>query len=312
MSMILLNESSPGAPRNAGTNGDLCTLLDWALPQKSWAIEYSSGNARVYRPSIGVRNRLHVNHDSAVSGNAGLAVVRGCEGASGATTLVDPFPTVAQVVNANSNWLVSSAASTATRRFYIILTETFVIYFSNYNGNLGSWDWGYFGDPPGTLPGDLYATTINQRNNASTSTAVGLNQSVAPNTVAGGNVFWMRDLSGATKSTRGCINCSSSTRLGDMTSQPAARGGFLNAVYREKVGIGCAGGNTLNTMIMNNRGFLPNIWNPIHLGIGTLSEADTFEDLAYNALSVFRPISVTIGVTSPFLIMEETDTWVSP
>ena len=98
MSIIHLTEASSGAPRNSGTNGDLCVLLDWALVTNGgWSIVQTAANARVYKPIGGNGFLLYVNHDSAVSGAAQLATVRGCESATAASEagLVSPFPTIA-------------------------------------------------------------------------------------------------------------------------------------------------------------------------------------------------------------------------
>ena len=60
---------------------------------------------------------------------------------------------------------------------------------------------------------------------------------------------------------------------------------------------------------MLKRGWLPNMWNPIHTGTGTLSDQDTFTDTSYNASAVFRAFTYS---SSYVIIMEETDTWTLP
>ena len=124
---IYLTESSPGAPALSGTNGTLCNVLDWALPQKGWAIEYTATNNRIYRPGAGNRNRLFVSHDSTVSSDPRLATVRGCENASAAnvSSLVAPFPTTTQLANTHSTVSVSNVSSTLARPYRIILTDRY-------------------------------------------------------------------------------------------------------------------------------------------------------------------------------------------
>lgn len=308
MSLIVLTNASSGATRNAGTQGDLTTLLDWALPQKGWAIEYTGTNERVYRPGSGIRNRLYVNHNTAISGNAGLAVVRGCENASSSSVLVDPFPTVAVSSNALSNWLVSNAASTVDRRFRIYLSETFVYYFSNYSGLPDQWDFGFFGDPSPSLT-DPYGTVVSIRSSAGTSSS-GLTQATSSTVLAGSNIYWARDISGATKSTRGSISCSG-TSLGSVAGTPGARGGYQNRIYREKVAVSDGGGasGSPTSLSIARRGWLPNLWGALHLNKGTLSDDDTFTDTAYNPTAEFRLLSSNSSASA---IMEETDTWSPP
>ena len=113
MAITHVSETTVGAPnsgRISGTNGDLYAMMKYAVQLQGWAVEYDDtiNFACVLRPATGNRFRLHLNDNSATSGNAGLCVVRGCENASAAATLVDPFPTVALVANGSSNSLSAS------------------------------------------------------------------------------------------------------------------------------------------------------------------------------------------------------------
>lgn len=320
MTWLVLTEASVGATRNAGTNGDLTTLLDWALPQASWAIEYTSGNARVYRPSTGNRFRLHVNHDSVVSGGAQRALVRGCEDASAASTLVDPFPLVGQVVDANSNWLVSTAANTTTRPFKIYLSETFVFYFSQVSSTANEWSMGFFGDVPPEYDSDVWNTIISQRNSA-TNTGVssnGIGQVVGTTlTGANGPLHWVRDITGATKSSVGILYASAGTILtmGAATGAPGARAGYQNAIYREFVGVSdyAATVNTPTSLSLIKRGWVPHLWNPLHNGRNSVNDVDTFTDIPYDPTASFRMLSCSAAsLSGPCCIIEETDTWSPP
>lgn len=311
---ILLTEASPGAPRNSGTNGDLCGVMDWALLQAGWTIEYTSGNARVYRPPSGNRFRLHINHDSTVSGDARLAVVRGCENASDATTLVDPFPTAAQRANAASHWKISSVASTTSRNFIIIVSPTFVIYLTNFSGTANQWDGGMFGDVWRSRPEDTWNTICSVRIAGAAATTSIWQQIVTTDTnVSAPQVYWARDITGTNKSTLGAIYATASggSGMGIINNAPAAGAGYQGEVMREvacvtdiAVSSGNAGTNTLF-----RRGAIPNLWAPLHNGRGVLTDADTFTDTSYSPSSVFRALGT--GTTN-FIIIEESDTSVSP
>lgn len=313
MAVLILTNASSGATRNSGTNGDFTNLLRWALPQKSWAEEYGggSGNAAVFRAASGNRRRIHVNHDSATSGSACLAVFRGCEDATSSTSLTDAFPTVAQVANGSCNALISNTASTTDRQFYLFVDEKWFLYLSNFNGT-SAWDYVFFGDPPGAESGDTFATCIVQRSSSATSSSSagtwqGRTPASAPST---NSPYWCRDISGATKSTTGVLN----TIVGNFGIggvQPA-RGGYANRVRREKIGLGCSGStnNTQNSMAIDRRGWLPQVWNPLHSTIGTLNDGDTMTDSAYNASASFRAIN-TAGIGA-WALLETTATWAPP
>lgn len=319
MALVVLTSASPGAPRNAGTNGDLTTLLDWAVVQATnpWAIEYTSGNARVYRPAVGNRFRLHVNHDSATSTDARLATVRGCENASNATTLVDPFPTVAQKTNLLSTWKVSSTADTTNRPFIILLTDTFIIYLSQYSSTSNLWEMGFWGDAPPSYSTDVWNTLLFIRNGASAAaTTSSISNGSGPNLTANvnGGIFWVRDASGATKSTLGNLNAPG-TGLGSASTNLApARGGYLNTVPREKLAAACYGSNsaTPNSLALMRRGWIPNMWTGLTNGVGTLTDLDTFTDTAYNPSASFMAIAGAAGTGAVYVIVETTDTWTAP
>lgn len=315
MSLTVLTNASSGAPRNSGTNGDLCALLDWALVQEGWAIEYTATNARVYRPASGNRLRLHVRHDSAVSGAAQRALVRGCESASSATSITDTFPLAAQVVDANSNWLISTVASTTDRPFIILVTPTWMAYLSQAGGVANEWTIGWFGDLPAEYSGDTWNTAILVRGQANNTVSSGGIAAGAGTNLAGSTLglYWARDITGATKSSVGML-CASATALGAMQGGVAARAGYLNAVYREPIGVSdfASGTTAPSTLALIKRGWLPQLWNPLHLGRGSLSDTDTFTDTAYDPTASFRALSSGAGAGVAFIIVEETDTWSPP
>jgi hypothetical protein len=307
MTAIVLTAASSGATRNAGTNGDLVALLDWGLAQKSWAVEYTAANQRIYRAASGNRHRLQVLHDSAISGAAQRAVFRGCENASDTVTLTDPFPTVAQVASTSCNVLVSTSADTTTRPFYLIVEETWFAYFSQSGGS--TWSGGAFGDAPGAETGDTYGTFIWQRNSTSNSVVAW----PAPSDGSSGahTVHWCRDRSGATKATTGGLfGINATAQWGNRATVPAARAGYGNRVRREKVGVNCSGSATTaaNSMMIDRRGWLPHLWSPMHSGLGTLVEGDTMTDTAYHASANF----VVLTLASGFALLETSTTWAPP
>lgn len=312
MAVVALTNVSSGATRNSGTNGDLNALIWWALQQHGgWAREYDNAVnfASVFRANVGNRRRLHVQHNSAVSGGAQRAVVRGCESATNATTLVDPFPTVAQVASSSASWSTSSAASTTDRPFLIYVGDTWIAYFSDLAGN-GNYEGGIFGDCTVRDSDDVWATYVSCRNTIGTGISW-LSSTGSSVPLVGLTGFFCRDVSGAIKSTRATLN-TPGNYLGVVSALPAARGGWKNRVYREPLAIHCAGtsGATLGTLAMARRGFFPNLWGPLHNGIGSVTVSDTFTDTAYNPSAVFRGIPASS--TTAWIIAEETNTWANP
>lgn len=328
---------SVGAPTLAGVNGSLITLLDyWLVTIAGWAKEYTSGTTgAVYRPAFGNRFRLFVLHDSATSGDARLALVRGCENASAATTagIVDPFPTVAQAGNTLSNWRVSNTANATTRPYYIEVDSgstgsmAFVrlavdaVSGASANGV----EIGWWADEDTNYPGDTYATSICIRNNAnaaampSTST-LQLNASLAP--AATQRIFFCRDASGAVKSAYAGVESvgGNINAPGMNNGLPGLQVGYNNTVNRVAVALNCTGSATTtpsNILSIYKRVFTPNLWQTAVNAAASssgITPFDTFQDPAYNVGSnflLFNLINQAAG-NSGGLIFETTDTWTKP
>lgn len=314
MTWLKLTNETPGAPPLAAVNGMLCEVLDWALPQAGWAIEFTSGNARIYRPGSGHRRRLYVNHDSAVSGSVNRALVRGCESATEATAPVDSFPKLEQVVDANSNWHISTLTTSATRPWVLYVSDTFLILLVNVDASLTnpSWSMGMFGDVP-TAETDEWGTVCLIRNsNATTVTATnstGIGSPTNSMLVASQQLFWCRSIDGTVKSTHGALNASGTT-MGQVAGAPALRAGWLGRINREKVRANCLGSSTttpLANLSYVKRGSIPNLWSPLHNGRGTVTTGDPFTDSAYNPSAQFRVYACNNNTAT--CIIEETDTW---
>ena len=336
MTLYYGTNASVGAPTLAGVNGSLCTLLDyWLVTIAGWAIEYTAANARVYRPAFGNRFRLFVLHDSATSGDARLALVRGCENASAATTagIVDPFPTVAQSANNASNWRVSNTASAVTRPYHIEVDDgatgnmAFVRLAVDINSAPGTSgvEIGWWGDEDTNYPGDTYATSICVRNNTNAAAipgAGGLQLSVGLAPAATQRVFFCRSASGAAKSTYAGIEGVGGNvgAPGMNTGLPALQAGYNNTVNRVAVALNCTGSATTtpsNILSLYKRVFAPNLWQtavnaaPSSSGIVAFN---TFQDPAYNVGSNFLVFNLLglANTNSGGLIFETTDTWAKP
>ena len=315
---IYLTNDSPGAPTLNGVNGSLCAVLDWALAAKSWAIEYTATNERVYRPPSGNRFRLFVSHNSAISGDARLATVRGCENATAATPagLVDPFPTVAQVANVSSTIGVSATPSSVARGYRIVVSDRFLLLATDpYGAGTSMWDLFLFGDVAATESADTYATICHVGNNSASipTDSRGMGGALASG-MAAAKTFWCRSIDATVKSSRGCLSGSTTGSVAafcTVAGAPAMRGGYLGRVNREKVAATCIGssGTTTGAPAILRRGWVPNLWNPLHSNIGGVTSADEFTDSAYAVGSKFviAPASAAVAC-----IIETTDTWSAP
>jgi hypothetical protein len=304
LGLIVCRSTDSGAPVLSGTNGALCLVLDWALAQKSWTTSYTSTNARVYKQPAGNGFSLSVTHDSAVSGVATKATIRGCEAATSVTALTNPFPTVAQVANTTQTFTLSNAASSAARPYVIYLTDRYVRMEVDVNGTNAIWQTWHFGDLVSTVSGDSYLTHMS---NISYGNYEAGNQ-------ASGYGYFVRDITGTILSSRSACTQTPGVAMGPIggaPGQPAARAGYMNRIVRFKMAVNCLGSTTTvaGPTALPARGWIPNIWMPAHAGMGALSMSDTFSDSAYNPAASF---SVKGTASIQWHINEETDTWSAP
>lgn len=307
MAWTVLDETTSGAPNLLAVNGSLTSLLRWALPLLGWAVEYGpTGNDAVFRAATGNRHRLQCRHNSSLtSNNASQAMVRAAHTATAAATIASPFPTTAQVANASCTWRAGIEDNpTDPCRFIIAGNETFFHYFC-HSPSYG-WDWNFFGDVPSDYATG-YETVLSSRLNSATYEASGMDhQWPYPNP---GNQFWARGINGTTVSTYGCKD-GKGAAPGRVPNTPPMRGGYQNRILREKIAMHCTGSaNTApNLLSLPRRGWLPNVWQPIHSALGGVGEGDTFTDSAYNPAASFRVLDSNQGT----IILETTDTWSKP
>jgi len=311
MAIIKYTEATVGATACTGVNGSLVAILDVALPLNGWAIEYSSGNGRVYRPGSGNRFRLAVFDDSTVSGDARACVFRGCENATGATpaTIVDPFPLVSQVAN-NQQFILKSITANATARNYtIFVAPTWVRIFINSGSTKNVWETMRFGDAANTYSGDVYATLCSSRN--STSLTI-------PNTAGyilgnSGLLYFCRSIDGTVKSSTASPNAivaagSIHSSSGSIASLKAPLAGFGNTIDGDEISVYdfSSPSTSIGAYPIAKRAWIQNTYAPLHSGLTGVNSRDVWDDGAGRSFEAFA-ISA-----SSWLFQETTDTWVQP
>jgi len=301
--LIVCRSTDSGAPVLSGTNGALVAVLDWALAQKGWTISATATNQRIYKQAAGNGYCLYVAHDSTVSGSAQYATMRGCEAASTIASLVNPFPSLAQVANTVQRAACSAAVSTAARPYVIYVTDRYVRMHVDINSNNSQWFSWHFGDMVATTPGDAYATFMSAGNGTYLS-GVFLIEAASVG-------YFARDITGTIISSYNQMNIRGAATMGSTTRGVNARAGYMNRILREKVSYDCYGSTsaTIGPTSIPSRAWAPNLWTPVHNNIGSVSFSDTFADSAYNPSASFRAMGYSATVWS---IVEESDTWSAP
>lgn len=311
MAIIKYTEATGGAPTLSGTNGALVAILDIALLLNGWAIEYSSGNGRIYRPGTGNRFRLAVFDDSAVSGDARAAVFRGCENATGGTSadMVDPFPLVAQVANNQQFLLKSSTANGTARNYTILVAETWVRIFVNSASGANAWETMRFGDVAKQYTGDTYNTTCSSRNGTSLTAVNNAGYIFSTS----GPLYWARSIDGLVKSSLGNVNppamtSSSFTVSGQISALKQPLAGYGNTIDGDELSICdyCSTTTTAGAVPIYKRAWIPNTYAPLHAGNTGVAARDIWDNGAGRTFEAF------VQGGNVWLIQETSDTWVKP
>lgn len=248
-----------------------------------------------------------------------MATIRGAEDASSATTagLVGPFPTVSQRASNSSSICVSSTVSTTARPYRVVLSPTFLLMAVSTDGSLTTaWDFFFFGDLEGTEPGDMYATAIHVGGSSGTSTPARAVSSCISMGLQPGKTYFPRSIDGTVSSSVGVLGASASATgaASFMTFSPLRpdmRAGYGGRIERERVSARCLGSATTSagSAQIYQRGWIPNLWAPLHSGRGTVTSDDVHTDSAYAVGSQFV---VCPAASNAAWILEISDTWSAP
>lgn len=328
MSVTKYSSTDSGSPVLNGTPGNgianlLTTCLTGtgtaygSLPKKGWTLLFSGANKCVLRTVDGFAV-LRIVHDGSGTGGFREALVRAGEAATDVDTLVDPFPTVAEVSDANCVWRATDTLDTTARAWELVADENWFILSVQFGTSAA--DMYIFGRYSPSRSANSWPYVINTRGSAnsgldSSSACQMAYASFSPSGAA--RLYAMRTVDGVTKSPRAGLVTESGT--GGSATFPGGTGpqipnnDGLIFMSPPQVWVNTGAGGTLSNP--QSAGFFPNLWSPLHAFSTAAGRAvvygDTFSAAAYDpsAAFVFRgPRSDANGKW----IVETTDTWQDP
>lgn len=327
MSVTTYRSTDAGAPTLNGTTGNgFVNLLTicltgtgtayGSLPKKGWTLLFTGTNKAVYRTVDGV-GFLRVVHDGTGTGGFREALVRAAEGATDVDTLVDPFPTVAEVADTACVWRASNTLDTTARAWELVADDNWFILsvlhdttaadtymFGRYSPSRSANSWPYI------------ISTRGAANSNADGTAAAIYQAAASafNTA---RLFAMRNSNGTVKSPRAALVTESASSVSTFTATgqlgpPIPNADGLIFMSPPQVWVnGVTGGVASDPQ---SAGFFPNLWSPLH-NFNSAGRAafygDTFNAAGYDpsAQFVFRGAR---GDTAGKPVIETTDTWQDP
>lgn len=323
MSLHWVTSADVGAISLYGVNGRGNTWGQKHLKtDRGFANPYTSANADIFLPPGSTSNGIRIAHDSAVSGAATRATFRAFESATGINTLVDPYPTIAQVGDTASTLLLSTTADTTPRPWWMLIGDFTGPYDSFFilavQISATAVEWTYYGRPWLDDPSDTHGWLIGVRNAANTlpsSHQVAVASSATPNQ----RFFWQRSQDGSVKSTTSFFVApyggGGSGTLGVLQNTSAYASGSGMKLRRTPIMVGCSG-NTGNTVTAGKnspwRGILQNLWQPVHTSYTGITNADTSFDTGYDALAEFIAFGMTFTgttISNGMIVVEKTGTW---
>ena len=330
MAVYLVTSADVGAPSLSGTNGAGCTVFDYILNTVAGlTIAYTGTNKRVYTMPNG--DVIRIVHDSAVTGQQYFMLVRAAESASAVDTIVDPYPTTAQVADGACVVRVSSTNDATARAWWAVVdtsaTTGCFYFFADYsNGGYVSGTWWAGGTQISCLPSDNYAACMFTRNTTSTSTGGALN---SPSYFGGGvgsgtvtHAYLKRSADGTVKSCLSAGAGAGGSTGGDYfggsgpggPDAPSPVDGKIRQThismcdyYSQTITYG-SGAEFM-------RLYLPRCFQPLHRasGYSGIANGDTWADTSYGASAkfIFMKCGSSVG-SAGGLIIQYDGTWTNP
>lgn len=322
MAIFLVKSTDVGAPALNSVNGGFITVVDYVLVTVAgYSKIYSGTNKGIYIPPNGLGYSIRFVHDTGVSGTANGVGVRGVESASDVDTLVNPYPSVAQVGNTLSIWPIGSN-TTGSRDYFFLVSDgasTGIPPFIYYgpDASISACSSLYFwGDVSPQEAGDNYCSVITIRNSLMSN---GISNSLTMNNcVQVANtpkLYWARSRDGALVGSLGAMNEIGST--GGLAQTPLSPHPDTGGIIKRKTSI-CdiyaTSGTTPGASFHMNRGWLPNFWSCVSAGGSTAYNLyDLFEDGNYDPTATFMYIPSGVATSSAYTtILEITTTWRKP
>lgn len=271
-----------------GQAGSLITVLDAILVTgEGWTKTYSGTNKAVYTQADGNGFCFRVLDDASGAGAGREAEVRGAESATDVDTLVDPFPTVAQVSNANCTWRKSSTNDATTRTYHCVADGN--CFHLLMIGGSGEGDLHSFGDTEPYYSGDGYNTFITTRNASNSTSNALIHSSVQmwlTNSSFTARTYFARSADGLVKSDYGYWVVKNNALGNSGATNPAYPCTPTNKLHFTTIDSASSYSNTTTAGQAGAmfRGAIPHLFDPI-LGnaTGTLANGDTFEDSSYES-----------------------------
>lgn len=329
MAVYLVTSADVGAPSLTGQNGSGVTVFDYILNTVGGlAIQDTATNKRNYVLPNG--DILHCVHDSAVSGQAYLMIVRAAESASAIDTLVDPYPLTSISSDSECNVRVSSTADATARAWWGVLdtsatTGCFYFFSDLGSGDFVSGSWWAGGTSISCLPTDNYAACLFTRNSASTGSAGSIS---APNTFVGGlaigvnnRLFLKRSADGVIKSPRsnGTIVGSSSGALGfgAITNGQACPSPIDGKIRQTNISVSdyYSTTTTPGAAAEAQRLYLPRLFQPLHgtSSYGSIPCGTTWADSSYGPSAKFMFMKCgDAGGSTGGIIVQYDGAWDNP
>jgi hypothetical protein len=318
MTAAYYNSADAGAPVLTGQAGSLINLLDTLLvgsgtaygskPKMGWSKAHSGTNKAVYLTADGVAN-YRVQHDGAQgAASTREAVVRGAESATDVDTLVDAFPTTAQVAEASCVWRVSSTTDSTARPWQAMATPNFLMLTVAIDGSTS--DLYMMGRYSPDRIENAWCYLVSTRNAANTAAST-VAASCAIGVVNGSmntRLFAMRSPEGTIKSPMAMLlghTVDFNNQLGRAGPAAPLPNGTISM---QKARLLVNRGTVTTSQGASVSGLIPHLWELLHGSLSGVSAGDTFS-VPTDAAAATYMIRRLGSFNDMLFVWETSDTW---
>lgn len=329
MSLRYYSSTDSGAPVLSGLPGSFINLLDTLLDgsgiaygsklKAGWSKVFSGTDKAVYLTADGV-GYYRVQHDGAQgAASTREAVVRGASGATDVDTLVNPFPTVAQVADSACVWRVSDVTTSAARVWNAVATDNFIAIEIDSSASSG-WDMYVMGRYAAVDASNIWNHLVSTRaiaNNPTESQAASMGIRDPRGTYNASKLFLMRSPLTLNWGVRGVVSTayanSGSSAGSSLSAGEDAIPGADGTIRCFAPELWANGNGTITVSSAAHVGYIPHLWALRHGGFGTAVRRDVFSAPQLSSGAVLQLWGASgSGTTLSRVAVEITDTWVSP
>lgn len=269
-----------------------------------WTILYTGTNKRVYQMGTGSLGFV-LRVDDTGTPNAYAALVKMAESATDIDTLVDPFPTAAQINNTSAYYYIhkSNGNNSTTRAWWIQGDEKSFILASISDGT--NWMAYYFGELEKLYGSDAYCCGIAAEYSAAMTTTVNRTflQYATGNSLTAFTLTANQQVMILARAGNQTTKSPVANAISPCTLQAAQVSGFSTVLKPYGTSYGLAGQSIFQDS-GGMRGFMRGVYDPFQVVVNDTSYATTDFGLPAGANLLGKVLTATVNAATGYILLQ--------